>query len=135
MVANALYRKTNNCHFDIAFVRATLAGLAERTRGKPAPKRQLLREDQAAFCRCRINPSRLDALFPHRLRFDRNDYSVPVKYALRKLIVVATVEVVRLVYEGRLVARHRRCSERERTFFEPIRYSAVGSIHDSRSTS
>ena len=41
------------------------------------------------------------------MRFDTNDYSVPVQYAHRKLIVVATVEEVRLVYEDRLVARHR----------------------------
>lgn len=59
------------------------------------------------------------------VRFDTNDYSVPVKYAHRKLIVVATVEEVRLVYEDRLVARHRRCWDRERTFFEPIHYLAL----------
>jgi hypothetical protein len=73
-----------------------LADLAARTRGKPAPKGQLLPEDQAAL-----------------------------KYAHRKLIVVATVEEVRLVYEDRLVARHRRCWDRERTFFEPIHYLAL----------
>jgi hypothetical protein len=59
------------------------------------------------------------------VRFDTNDYSVPVKYAYWKLIVVATVEEVRLVYEDRLVARHRRCWDRERTFFEPIHYLAL----------
>ncbi len=37
------------------------------------------------------------------VRFDTNDYSVPVQYAHRKLIVVATVEEVRLVFEDRLV--------------------------------
>jgi hypothetical protein len=30
----------------------------------------------------------------------------------------ATVEEVRLVYEDRLVARHRRCWDRERAFFD-----------------
>jgi hypothetical protein len=59
------------------------------------------------------------------VRFDTNDYSVPVKYAHRKLIVVATVEEVRLVSEDRLVARHRRCWERERALFEPIHYLAL----------
>lgn len=34
------------------------------------------------------------------VRFDTNDYSVPVQYAHRKLIVVATVEEVRLVFVG-----------------------------------
>jgi hypothetical protein len=60
-----------------------------------------------------------------QLEFVTNDYSVPAKYAHRKLIVVATVEEVRLVYEDRLVARHRRCWDRERTFFEPIHYPAL----------
>src|SRR4029079_17057444 len=59
------------------------------------------------------------------VRFDTNEYSVPVRYAHRKLIVVATLEEVRLVYEDRLVARHPRCWDRERTFFEPIHYLAL----------
>ncbi len=48
-----------------------------------------------------------------------------VKYAHRKLLVVATVEEVRLVYEDRLVARHPRCWQREQTLFEPIHYLAL----------
>jgi hypothetical protein len=59
------------------------------------------------------------------VRFDTNEYSVPVRYAHRKLIVVATLEEVRLVYEDQLVARHPRCWDRERTFFEPIHYLAL----------
>ncbi len=42
-----------------------------------------------------------------------------------KLIVVATVDEVRLVFEDRLVARHRRCWGRERTFFDPVHYLAL----------
>jgi hypothetical protein len=38
---------------------------------------------------------------------------------------VATVEEVRLIYEDRLVARHRRSWARERTFFDPIHYLAL----------
>jgi hypothetical protein len=108
-----------------------LADLAERTRGKPAPKGQLLLEDQAAFLPLPKQPFEARRIVPASadsqslVRFDTNDYSVPVKYAHRKLIVVATVEEVRLVYEDRLVARHRRCWDRERTFFEPIHYLAL----------
>ena len=40
-------------------------------------------------------------------------------------MIVATVEEVRLVFEDRLVARHQRSWERERTFFEPIHYLAL----------
>ncbi len=83
------------------------------------------------FCRCPSSPSRPGVLTTAAadsqslVRFDTNDYSVPVKYAHRKLMVVATVDEVRLVYEDRLVARHPRCWRRERTFFEPVHYLAL----------
>ena len=105
--------------------------LEDRTRGKPAPKRDLLREDQAAFLPLPPQPfeaRRIEdgtASSESLVRFDTNDYSVPVRYAHRKLIVVATVEEVRLVFQDRLVARHRRCWDRERTFFEPVHYLAL----------
>jgi transposase len=108
-----------------------VADLAARTRGKPASKGELLLEDQAAFLPLPKQPfeaRRVEdgtANSESLVRFDTNDYSVPVRYAHRKLIVVATVEDVRLVYEDRLVARHRRCWDRERTFFEPIHYLAL----------
>ena len=105
--------------------------LEDRTRGKPAPKRDLLREDQAAFLPLpaqsfearRIEPG--TASSESLVRFDTNDYSVPVRYAHRQLIVVATVEEVRIIHADRLVARHQRCWDRERTFFEPVHYLAL----------
>jgi transposase len=108
-----------------------LADLAERTRGKPAPKSELLREDQAAFLPLPRQPFEARCVADRTadsqslVRFDDNDYSVPVQYAHRQLLVVATVEEVRLVYEDRLVAKHARCWDRERTFFEPIHYLAL----------
>lgn len=108
-----------------------LADLAEQTRGKPAPKGDLLREDQAAFLPLpkqgfearRVVDRTADS--QSLVRFDDNEYSVPVAYAHRQLVVVATVEEVRLVFEDRLVATHRRCWDRERTFFEPLHYLAL----------
>lgn len=105
--------------------------LQQRTRGKPASKVELLVEDQAVFLPLpkqsfearRIEPASVDS--QSLVRFNTNDYSVPVKYAHRKLTVVATVEEVRLVYEDQLVARHPRCWQRERTLFEPIHYLAL----------
>jgi transposase len=105
--------------------------LEERTRGKTAPKRELLREDQAAFLPLPRQPFEARRIEPGTVnseslvRFDTNDYSVPIRYAHRQLTVVATVEEVRLVFQDRLVARHRRCWERERTRFEPIHYLAL----------
>jgi transposase len=108
-----------------------LADLSERTRGKPAPKSELLVEDQAAFLSLPKQPFEArrvaegTANSESLVRFDTNDYSVPVSFAHRKLLVVATVEEVRLVYEDRLVALHRRSWDRERIFFEPIHYLAL----------
>lgn len=108
-----------------------LADLAERTRGKRAPKSDLLVEDQAAFLPSPKQPFEARrvtegcANSESLVRFDTNDYSVPVQYAHRQLMVVATVEEVRVVYEDRLVARHRRSWDRERVFFEPIHYLAL----------
>jgi transposase len=105
--------------------------LDERTRGKAASKRELLLVDQAAFLPLPAQPFEArritegTANSESLVRFDTNDYSVPVQYAHRKLIVVATVDEVRLVFEDRLVARHPRSWERERTFFEPVHYLAL----------
>ena len=59
------------------------------------------------------------------VRFDTNSYSVPVKYAHRKITVIATVEEVRLVYEDRLIARHRRCWQKEQYIYDPVHYLAL----------
>lgn len=107
------------------------ADLEQRTRGKSAPKQELLAEDQAAFLPLPKQPFEarrieLGAADSQSLvRFDANSYSVPVKYAHRKLTVVATVEEVRLVYEDQLVARHVRCWQKEQYRFEPVHYLAL----------
>ncbi len=104
------------------------ANLAEHSRGKPAPKSVLLGEDQSAFLPLPKQPFEARRVTDRSadsqalIRFDDNAYSAPVEYAHRKLLVVATVEEVRLVFEDRLVAKHRRCWERQRTFFEPLHY-------------
>ncbi len=108
-----------------------LADLAERTRGKPMAKGELLPDDQAAFLplpkqsfearRITEGTANSESL----VRFDTNDYSVPVAYAHRSLIVVATIDEVRLVYQDRLVARHARCWGREQAIFEPVHYLAL----------
>jgi len=104
--------------------------LEESPRGKPASNRDLLRDDQAAFLPLpkqmfesrRMTDGTADS--QSLVRFDTNFYSVPVQYAHRKLLVIATMDEVRLVFEDRLVARHRRSWERERTCLEPVHYLA-----------
>ena len=59
------------------------------------------------------------------IRFDTNSYSVPVQYAHREITVVASVDTVRLVFHGQLVARHPRHWGREQYIFDPIHYLAL----------
>jgi len=105
--------------------------LDERSRGRSGTKRELLRDDVAAFLPLptrtfearRIDDGTVNS--ESLVRFQTNDYSVPVRYAHRKVIVVATVDEIRFVYEDRLLARYPRCWDREQVFFEPVHYLAL----------
>ena len=59
------------------------------------------------------------------VRFDTNRYSVPVAHARRPITVVATVDEVRLIDAGQLVARHPRCWKREQEVYDPVHYLAL----------
>jgi transposase len=108
-----------------------VADRSHRTRGKAGTKEELLVEDQAAFLPLPKQPfearrlAQVSVDSQSLVRFDTNSYSVPVKYAHRKITVIATVEEVRFVYEDRLVARHPRCWQREQYIFEPVHYLAL----------
>lgn len=104
----------------------------ERTaRGKSETVSKLLVEDRAAmlplpaqpFEAKRVREGSVDSL--SLVRFDTNSYSVPTKYAHRKLIIVATVSEVRFTYEDQVVARHPRCWDRVQTRFDPVHYLAL----------
>jgi transposase len=105
--------------------------LDERTRGRSGTKRELLQDDSAAFLPLPQRPFESRRVADGTVnseslvRFETNDYSVPVRYAHRKVIVVATVDEVRFVYEDRLLARYPRCWEREKVFFDPVHYLAL----------
>lgn len=105
--------------------------LERQLRGKSATKDVLLIEDRAAmlelpqqeFDARRLTQAGADSL--SLVQFETNRYSVPVKYAHRKITILATVDEVRLVYEDRLIARHRRSWGREQEIFEPVHYLAL----------
>ena len=59
------------------------------------------------------------------VRFDRNDYSVPTKYAHHPVTAIGTVDVVRLVVDNHLAASHRRSWKKHGTFFNPVHYLAL----------
>lgn len=114
-----------------ALVERCRADLQHHTRGKPGMKEERLVEDQAAFLPLPKQPfeaRKIDqaaADSQSLVRFDCNSYSVPVKYAHRQITIVASVEEVRLIYDERLIARHRRCWQKEQYLFEPVHYLAL----------
>ena len=110
---------------------ACRADLVRRPRGKPAPKEQLLDEERHVLRpvpRQQFEARRVDTGHANSLslvRFDRNSYSVPTECAHQRIMIVATVDEVRLVHGDRLVARHRRHWGREGFFFDPLHYLAL----------
>jgi hypothetical protein len=107
------------------------ADLERTLRGKSASKRELLREEHPAmrelpsqaFDARRVTQAAANSL--SLVRFDTNSYSVPVKYAHRQITVVASVDEVRLVFDGQLIARHGRHWGREQYLFNPVHYLAL----------
>ena len=104
------------------------ADLERRLRGQTAPKRQLLAEDHVAGLELStpsFDCSRKTSCFANSeslVRFDTNDYSVPVDYAHRPIVIQADWRQVRLYHDHRQIAEHARCWERERQVFNPLHY-------------
>jgi hypothetical protein len=102
--------------------------LNRRLRGKSGTKAELLTEDQAAFLplpvgvfdACRKQPTRASSL--SLVRFDNNDYSVPVAYAHHDILVKGYVDRVVLLHNHRVVAEHRRSWGKEGVFFNYLHY-------------
>ena len=99
--------------------------------GKSGTKEVVLTEERTAFlplpaqeCEAR-RITQADASSLSLVQFDTNRYSVPVKYAHRRITVVATVDDVKLVFENQLIARHRRHWGRKEYFYDPIHYLAL----------
>jgi len=102
--------------------------LKRRLRGKAGTKAETLKEDQAAFLAlpaapfdaCRKQPTRANSL--SLVRFDDNDYSVPVDYAHHDILVKGYVERVVLCHKDAVVAEHVRSWGKEGVFFDYRHY-------------
>ena len=105
--------------------------LQRHLRGKSDSKGNLLLDDQKHFRLLpeedfearRVTVAHADSLA--LVRFDKNSYSVPTKYAHRPITVTAGVDDVRLVFEDQLIAVHPRCWKKERFAFNPVHYLAL----------
>ena len=114
--------------------------LNRRLRGKNGPKAELLVEDQAAFLplpptpfdACRKQPTSANSL--SLVRFDDNDYSVPVRYAHHSILVKGYVDRVALCHKQDTVADHGRSWGKQGVFFNYVHYLPLlerkpGSLH------
>jgi transposase len=110
---------------------ACRADLSRRMRGKGGTKEELLAEDRAAFLSlpeapfdaCRKVSTTASSL--SLVRFDCNDYSVPVQYAHGPVVVKGYVDRVQLCHKGEVIATHARLWGKEQSSFDPIHYLAL----------
>ena len=102
-----------------------------RLRGQAGTKAELLKGDQAAFlplpatafAACRQVSTTVSSL--SLVRFDANDYSVPVRWAHHPVVAKGDWQEVRLYAQGQEVAQHGRIWEKEQVRFEPLHYLAL----------
>jgi transposase len=115
-----------------AYLRACCeSDMTRRLRGKTLSKQQLLAEDRVAgqgIPADGFDPRRLvstTATSESLVRFDTNDYSVPVEHAHKPVVLRASTTRVFLYRDGRQIARHQRCWEREKQIFDPLHYLSL----------
>ncbi|MBW1739474.1 MAG: IS21 family transposase [Deltaproteobacteria bacterium] len=102
--------------------------MQRKVRGQAKVKEKLLSEEQFSFrplpfkpfdaCRsqgCGVNSELL-------VRFDDNDYSVPMEYAYHDVTVKGYTARVAIYRFNDLIAVHRRCWEKEKQIFNPLHY-------------
>jgi transposase len=102
--------------------------LQRRIRGQVKTKEQLLREEQmgflplsfTAFEACRIQPGRVNSEL--LVRFDDNDYSVPMEYAYQDVVIKGDTDQVKICRFHEVIAVHRRCWGRQQQIFDPLHY-------------
>lgn len=100
-------------------------------RGKAGTKGQRLAEEQPrllalpdeAFEARRVASVCANSL--SLVRFDRNDYSVPVAWAHHPLTVVGGIETVRVLAGEEVIAEHSRDWDRETVRYDPVHYLAL----------
>jgi hypothetical protein len=102
--------------------------LGRRLRGQTPTQGRLLVEDRAAFrdvpaapfdaCRMQSTVASSESL----VRFDDNDYSVPVSYAHHPVVVRGYMDRVEVGCRREVIAVHPRSWGRARQIFDPLHY-------------
>ena len=102
-----------------------------RLRGQTGTKAELLVADQKAFLPLPTTPFEACRKFSTTasslslVRFDRNDYSVPVRYAHHPIVAKGYFDRVVLCADGQAVAQHARIWDDEQVCFDPLHYLAL----------
>lgn len=115
--------------------------LERKLRGKEATKKELLLQEclrplpKTPFEACRKTSTTSSSL--SLIRFDDNDYSVPVRWAHHPLVVKGYCDRVEIYHKQQKVAEHKREWERERVLLDPLHYLALlerkrGALDDAR---
>jgi len=102
--------------------------LSRKLRGKTKTKGELLEEDRGAFLDLPATP--FDACRKvstcassmSLVRFDRNDYSVPVRHAYQPVVVKGYVDRVEIYRNGERIARHERLWTKGDASYDPLHY-------------
>ena len=102
--------------------------LQRRVRGEAKTKEKLLLEEQMSFRplpftpfeACRTQPGRVNSEL--LVRFDDNDYSVPMEYAYQDVVVKGDTDQVKICRFQEVIAVHRRCWGRQQQIFDPLHY-------------
>jgi transposase len=105
--------------------------LNRKLRGKNGTTAELLEEDRQAmlsipgdrFEARRVKAGKVNTL--SLTRFDRNDYSVPTQYAHREVILVGSLDRVRIIADSHVIAEHVRDWESENVHYDPVHYLAL----------
>jgi len=115
--------------------------LKRKLRGKEASKEELLLQEclrplpKTAFEACRKASTTASSL--SLIRFDDNDYSVPVRWAHHPAVVKGYCDRVEIYHKQEKIAEHKREWERERVILDPLHYLALlerkpGALDDAR---
>jgi len=102
--------------------------LCRKLRGHGKSKDKLLLEESFCFLplpfkpfdACRKEPGKVNSEL--LVRFDDNDYSVPMEYAYRDVTVKGYTDRVEICHFNDVIAVHQRCWDRERQIFNPLHY-------------
>ena len=97
--------------------------LKHHIRGKEADVGTMLQKDQLhlyplpgySFDPCKRAAGRVDRF--STVRYDTNNYSVPVAYCGREVAIKAGPEWLTIYYEGQCIAQHRRCLEKKQNIY------------------